>query len=175
MAKYSSYGKGRDRGGRSGGRGGASRYGGRGGSRSGGRSSRGGSRGGKYDDDEYYEEEPAYGKGAKAGAHEHAGILIFGGAIVVVIITIIFLAAGGGSGTYKKAIGLQKGGKYERIERSEAASKALGQARYFDQANPYEDKEIVAAKYQDVVSRFPGSVSAQEAQKKYDEVMQRRR
>ncbi len=178
MARYSPRGGGRDRGGRgsrSGGRGGSSRYGGRGGSsRSGGRSSRGG-RGGR-DDDDYYDEEPAYyGKGAKQGTHEQAGILIFGGAIVVVIITVIFLAAGGGRATVEKAMRLEKGGYYEKDEIAHGASEALGRARYFDQANPYEDKEIVAAKYQEVVSKYPGTASAREAAEYYDKVMDRRR
>jgi len=170
MARYSPRG---GRGGRSSSRSGGSR-GGRSSSRSGGRSSRGRSRD-DYDDD-YYDEEPSYyGKGSKTSTHEQAGILIFGGAVVVVIITIIFLAAGGGKGTYERAIGLEKGGKYEQIHNSEAASKALGQARYFDQANPYEDKEIVAGKYQDVIRRFPGTASAEEAQERLDKVMQRRK
>jgi len=177
MAKYS------PRGGR-GSRGG-SKYGGRGGSRSGGRggskyAGRGGSRssrggGGRYDDDEYYDEEPAYyGKG-KTNSHEQAGILIFGGAVVVIIITVIFLAAGGGSETYKRAIGLQKGGKYEVDAREMAASQALGRARNYDKSNQYEDKEIVAQRYQDVASQYAGTQAAREAQVMYDKVMQRRK
>ena len=170
MARYARGGsrRGSSRGGR-----GGSRYGSS--SRSGSRSSR--SRGGgRYDDDEYYDEEPSYyGKGASQSKHEQTGILIFGGALVVIIITIIFMAAGGGQKTIKKAVGLNSGGKYERDAKQMAASDLLGQARAFDAANPYEDKEIVADKYRVVYERYPGSEAAKEAMMYYDRVMDRRK
>jgi hypothetical protein len=178
MAKYSPRGGRSSRGGsKYGGRGGGSKYGSRGGSkygsRGGGRS--GGRGGGRYDDEDDYDEEPAYyGKG-KTNPHEQAGILIFGGAVVVIIITVIFLAAGGGRKTIEKAMRVQKGGYYERDARQMAASQALGRARNFDKSNQYEDKEIVAQHYQDVVSQYPGTEAANEAQIMYEKVMQRRK
>lgn len=161
---------GSSRGGRSGGRAGG-RSGGRGASRYGGKSSRG--RGGRYDDeDEYYDEEPAYQPAARKGAHEQAGLLIFGGAVVVVIITIIWIVAGGSEKIYEKATG--KASRKVHLGEMDS-SEALGRARSFDAANPYEDKEIVAAKYRDVFERYPNSQAASEARRKYDEVMARRR
>ncbi len=56
-----------------------------------------------------------------------------------------------------------------------AASQALGRARYFDQANPYEDKEIVAAKYKEVVDKYPGTAAAKEAAEILKKVMKRKR
>lgn len=56
-----------------------------------------------------------------------------------------------------------------------AASQALGKARYFDLANPYEDKEIIAAKYKEVVDKYPGTVAAKEAADMIKKVMQRKR
>jgi hypothetical protein len=76
--------------------------------------------------------------------------------------------------TVERAVGLNRGGKYEQDARELAASNALGQARYFDAANPYEDKEIVAAKYREVVDKYPDTAAAKEAAKMFEEVMQRR-
>jgi hypothetical protein len=166
MAKYAPRRGGRSDRGRSS-RGGSSR----GGSRYGSRSSRGG-----RDDDEYYDEEPSYyGKGSRTSSHEQYGVFIFIGAIAVVIITIIFMAAGGGQDVIERATGLNKGGKYEVDAREHEASAALGRATAYDKANPYEDKEIVAAKYQDVATRFAGTISAGKAAQKAAEVMGRRR
>jgi hypothetical protein len=93
----------------------------------------------------------------------------------VIIITVIFLAAGGGPKTIKKAMRLQKGGYYEVDAREMAASDALGRARNFDKSNQYEDKEIVAGKYQDVASQYDGTHAAKEAAQMYEKVMQRRK
>jgi hypothetical protein len=65
--------------------------------------------------------------------------------------------------------------KYEADARENAASRALGEARQFDKANPYEDKEIVAQKYLEVSSKYSGTEAAREAQQMYGEVMQRRK
>ena len=171
MAKYAPRRGGRSDRGSRGGRGGSRYSSSRGSSR--GRSSRGG---GRYDDDEYYDEEPSYyGKGKRASSHEQYGVFIFIGAIAVVIITIIFIAAGGGQETIEKAIGLEKGGKYEVDAREMAASGALRKAEAYDKANPYEDKEIVAARYQDVATRYAGTTAAGKAAEKAAEVMGRRR
>ncbi len=171
MAKYAPKRGGRSdrsRGGRSG-----SRYGGssRGGSRYGGRSSRGG-----RDDDDYYDEEPAYyGKGSRTSSHEQYGVFILIGAVAVVIITIIFIAAGGGQDVIERAIGVEAGGKYETDAREMAASDALGRATAYDKANPYDDKEVVASKYQDVANQYSGTIAGGKAAQKAAEVMDRRR
>lgn len=55
------------------------------------------------------------------------------------------------------------------------ASQLLGKARYFDQANPYEDKAVVAAKYREVFQKYPGTEAAEEALKIYKKVMKRKR
>jgi hypothetical protein len=60
-------------------------------------------------------------------------------------------------------------------EQEVAASKLLAEAEAFDQANPYEDKEIVAEKYKEVFEKYPNTKAAKEAKEKYEEVMQRRR
>ncbi len=65
--------------------------------------------------------------------------------------------------------------KYEVDKVEHEASRALGRARYFDKANPYEDKEIVAAKYREVADRYPNTAVAQEALEMYNKVMQRRK
>jgi hypothetical protein len=154
-----------------GGRGGSKYGSGRSGSRYGGRSSRGG-----REDDDYYDEEPAYyGKGAKSSSHEQYGVFIFIGAIAVVIITVIFIAAGGGQATIEKAIGVEKGGYYEKDAREMTASDALGRAEAYDKANPYEDKDVVAQKYQEVASQYAGTVAAGKASQKAAEVLDRRR
>lgn len=157
----------RSRGGRGGSKYGSSRSGSRYGSRS--------SRGGR-DDDDYYDEEPAYyGKGKKTSSHEQYGIFILIGAVAVVIITIIFLAAGGGQDVIERAIGVNEGGKYEVDAREMAASDALGRATAYDKANPYDDKEVIAAKYQEVASKYSGTISGGKAAQKAAEVMDRRR
>jgi hypothetical protein len=66
-------------------------------------------------------------------------------------------------------------GKFERDAREMAASQALGRARNFDKSNMYEDKEKVAAKYKEVVEKYPGTEAAEEAAEQYKKVMQRRK
>jgi hypothetical protein len=55
------------------------------------------------------------------------------------------------------------------------ASGALHDAESFNQANPYEAKEVVAEKYREVRDKYAGTRAAQEADQKYKEVMDRRR
>jgi hypothetical protein len=74
----------------------------------------------------------------------------------------------------KKSSGSTKDGKYDPdAARENAASTALAAAKAFDLANPYEDKEIVAAKYKQVAEEYPGTKAAREAARKYEEVMNR--
>lgn len=169
MAKYASRRGGSKYGGSRGGRG-AGKYGG--GGRSGGRSARGRG-GGKYDDeDDYYDEEPVYQPASRKSSHEQAGLFILGGAVLVIIITIIWLATGGSRGIYEKA-----GRVHERKVRmgEEDAAGALRRAENFDKANPYEEKEIVADKYQEVITQYPNSDAAKEAGRMKAKVMARRR
>ncbi len=66
-------------------------------------------------------------------------------------------------------------GKYEAEKVELEASGALEEARQFDRANPYEDKEVIARKYREVFEKYPDSVVAKEAKERYEEVLQRRK
>jgi hypothetical protein len=104
--------------------------------------------------------------------HENVMLVVF---LVAVVFMFAFSVLMGYLGSGKMIVQRIDFGKYEIDRREMDASRALGQARYFDQANPYEDKEIVAARYADVASRYPGTQAAKEALEMADKVMQRRR
>ena len=74
----------------------------------------------------------------------------------------------------EKAMGLEEGGKYDRDRREMDASRLLGQARNFEGANPYEEKEVIASKYREVFEKYPGTEAAKDAKEAYEEVMKRR-
>ncbi|MFH1421413.1 MAG: hypothetical protein ABIH42_01655 [Planctomycetota bacterium] len=138
-----------------------------------------GSRRGRRDadeDDEYYEdEEPRY-VSKKYDQHERNSLVIFG-VIIGVILLVVIIAMTGPSKAQKEALGVEGKKAEERKvdEREAAASEALGEAISYDRQNPYEEKEIVAERYSSVFSQYPGTKAADEARKKHDEVMGRRR
>jgi hypothetical protein len=173
MVKYDS---------RRGSRHGPGAYGSRRDSRYGGRGSRDDRYGRRSREDDEYEEEPYYGEPAKRKmSHEQVSFIIL--AVVVVFIIIVIIASMARQSVSVPTARLEKefavtGEKKEAREhqdREEAASKLLGDARYFDQANPYEDKEVVAEKYREVYEKYPNTKASEEARKKYDEVMDRRK
>jgi serine/threonine protein kinase len=104
--------------------------------------------------------------------HENVMLVVF---IVAVIFMFAFAMLMGYVSSGEAIIEKIDFGKYEVEKKHLAASKALGQARAFDRANPYDDKEVVAAKYQEVVDRFPGTEAAGEAARLRDQAMGRRR
>ena len=104
--------------------------------------------------------------------HENVMLVVF---IIVVIFMFAFAMLMGYVSTGEKIIEKIDFGKYEVEKRHLAASKALGQARHFDRANPYEDKEVVAARYDEVIMKYPGTEAAQEAARLRAQVMERRR
>jgi serine/threonine-protein kinase len=104
--------------------------------------------------------------------HENVMLVVF---IIVVIFMFAFAMLMGYVSTGEKIIEKIDFGKLEVEKRHLAASKALGQARQFDRANPYEDKEVVAARYDEVIMKYPGTEAAQEAARLRAEVMERRR
>jgi hypothetical protein len=138
--------------------------------------------GGGREEDEYEEEPPYYGEPAKRKlSHEQITLIIFG--VVVGLLLIVLIASMAGQsfsvprGTLEEEMGYKgkKAEEYKQDAREREASGLLQEAESFDRSNPYEEKEIVAEKYQDVVSRYSGTKAAQEAQRKYNEVMDRRR
>ncbi len=104
--------------------------------------------------------------------HENVMLVVF---IIVVIFMFAFAMLMGYVSTGEKIIEKIDFGKLEVEKKHLAASKALGQAKAFDRANPYDDKEVIAAKYDEVIARFPGTEAAQEAARLRAEVMERRR
>jgi len=104
--------------------------------------------------------------------HENVMFVVF---VVVVIFMFAFALLMGYVSSGQAIIDRIDYGKYEVDRREMDASKMLGNARQFDKANPYEDKAIVAAKYQEVVSRYPGTTAASNAAEKILKVMERRK
>jgi hypothetical protein len=79
-------------------------------------------------------------------------------------------------GSYKVKIVLpDKSAAKPTPKQEQEAARELAKAQYFDKANPYEDKEIVAAKYEAVAQKYPGTEAAKKATEKAKEVMQRRK
>ncbi len=79
-------------------------------------------------------------------------------------------------GCYKaKVFAPGKAAARPTAKQEEEAAAALARAKAFDKANPYEDREIVSAKYHEVAQKYPGTKAAKEASEKAKEVMQRRK
>jgi serine/threonine protein kinase len=104
--------------------------------------------------------------------HENVMLVVF---IVAVIFMFAFAMLMGYVSTGEKIVEKIDFGKLEVEKRHLEASGALRKAQAFDRANPYDDKEIVAARYQEVIDKYPGTEAAQEAARLKAEVLQRRR
>lgn len=115
------------------------------------------------------------GRASSVRTHTHHENVMFGVFVVAAVFMFAFALLMSYVSSGGQVIQRIDFGKYEVEKRHLEASRALGKARYFDRANPYEDKEIVAAKYQEIVSKYPGTEAAQEAAEMIQKVMQRRK
>jgi hypothetical protein len=100
-----------------------------------------------------------------------AGLLIF------VLLSVAGVSVGVPTSTLERELGRTgpKAAAERQNTREMEASGALHDAESFNQANPYEAKEVVAEKYREVRDKYAGTRAAQEADQKYKEVMDRRR
>jgi len=71
----------------------------------------------------------------------------------------------------EKAVSLDAGGRYEVDEREMAASAAVGLAMAYEQANPDEEKAMVARKYEQIALKYPETVAGRAAAKKAIELL----
>jgi hypothetical protein len=73
----------------------------------------------------------------------------------------------------ERATGLNAGGKYERDAREMAASQALGKAIAYEYNHPNAKKEDIAAKYREVIGKYPDTTASKEAAKILKEIQNR--
>lgn len=108
-------------------------------------------------------------------AHTHHENVMLGVFLTAVIFVFAFALLMGYVSTGRQIIGKFDFEGHKLRETEHESSHALGRARSFDRANPYEDKEVVAERYREVFTKYPNTIAAREAQKMYEKVMQRRR
>ncbi len=73
----------------------------------------------------------------------------------------------------EKAVGLNKGGKYEVDVHEMEASEAMGRVAIYEKKNPGADKAALAQKYKEIALKYPGTIAGGAAARKAKELLKR--